>query len=149
MEQHMMQQFRIQEQTSAHMMAMQSPLAYKYKPTIQYSVELYRTPKEGVDGRLRIQLRTQSRELLSMLDEFFRLWVQLEKSYAEGAAEYRIAPARMERTLRNPCPEDGEQFGELIGLYIKRLDAYIKAYFAGENHVELAKSFCREKQLHI
>ncbi len=147
----MMQPFRIQEQTSAHMMAMHSPLAYKYKPTIQYSVELYRTPKDGADGRLRIQLRTQNRELLTMLDRFFRFWMLLEQNYTKAAAEYRISDGRLERSIRNPMPEDGELFGELISRYISWLDTYIKAYFAGINTLpetlaELESRFCRDMQ---
>lgn len=151
MEQHMLQQFRIQEQTSAHVMALQSPLAYKYKPTIQYSVELYRIPKGGADGRLRVQLRTQNRELLAMLDGFFRFRVLLEQRFAPQGTAYRITPGRLERTLCNPEPEDGERFGELIGLYINRLDANIKAYFAGaaypnETLAELEAAFYRDMQ---
>ncbi len=129
-EKQMLEELRIQEQTCAHMLAMQSPLAYKYKPTIQYSVELYRTPKDGADGRIRIHLRTQNRELLMLLERFFRFWVLLERS-CRIPAEYTITAGRMERSIRNPVPEDAERFGELISGYIGRLDAYIKAYFAG------------------
>lgn len=157
MEERMMQRFRIAEQTSANIMALQSPLAFKYKPTIQYSVELFRTPKDGADGRLRIQLRTQNRELLAMLERFFEFWVLLERRYGSAAAEYRIAPGRMERTLHNPVPEDGEAFGERIGVYINRLDACLKAFFAGaafpqETLAELETRYCREQRqepLHI
>ncbi len=157
MEERMLPRFRIAEQTSAHIMAMQSPLAYKYKPTIQYSVELFRASKEGADGRLRIQLRTQSRELLQMLDQFFRFWVLLEQRYTASTAEYRIAPGRMERTLRNPSPENAQQFGELIERYISRLDRDIKTYFAGasrlqETLAELESRYYRDMQqekLHI
>ncbi len=132
-------------------------MAYKYKPTIQYSVELFRSQKDGADGRLRIQLRTQSQDLLRMLDQFFRFWVLMEQRYTAGAAEYRIAPGRMERTLRNPSPDNAQQFGELIERYISRLDRDIKTYFAGasslqETLAELESRFYREMQqemLHI
>ncbi len=157
MEAQMMQRFRIAEQTSANILALQSPLAFKYKPTIQYSVELFRTPKDGAEGRLRIQLRTQNRELLLLLQRFFEFWVLLERRYGNAAGEYRIAPGRMERTLHNADPEDGEAFGEHIGDYINRFDAHIKAFFAGaafpqETLAELEARYVREQRqeaLHV
>ncbi len=151
MEQQMLQQFRMLEQTSAHVLALQSPLAYKYKPTIQYSVELYRAPKDGADGRLRVQLRTQNRELLAMLDGFFRFWMLLEQETAPPGTAYRISPGRLERTLQMPEGGSTEVFGELIGLYINRLDADIKAYFAGaaapeETLAQLQQRYHKEQQ---
>ena len=129
-----MEPLRILESTSAHMLAMHSPLAYKYKPTLQYSVELYRTPKQNADGRLRIGLRTQNAELLTMLDRFFRFWVLLEQTYGGGAAEYVISAGRLERTLHDPTSGDGERFGELICGYIDLLDSCVKLYFSGASH---------------
>ena len=124
--------FRIQTQTSAHMLSLQSQLDYKYKPTVQYFVELYRSPKDGEDGRLRIQLRTQNQTLLVVLERFFRLWMALEEHYVPQAAGtvYRIAPGRLERSIRNPGVDE-ETLGELIGGYVRTFDRYLKAYFAG------------------
>lgn len=151
MEEQIMQQFRIVEQTSAHVMALQSPLSYKYKPTIQYSVELYRSRKDGGDGRLRVQLRTQSKELLVLMDRFFRFWILLEQKYVPGAEDlvYQITPGRLERTIRNPLPEDEVGFGEMLVRYLQRLDGFIKAYLAGiaypnETMVQLESQFYRE-----
>jgi len=133
MEARMAESFRVPEQSSAHILALHSPLAYKYKPTVQYSVELYREMREGASGRLRVQLRTQSRELLGLLDEFFRFWMQLEQQWHPDGAQIRwqIAPGRLERSLCNPVPGDETHFGELIGAYIRHLDGSIKRYFAG------------------
>ncbi len=143
-----MEPLRILEQSSAHMLAMHSPLAYKYKPTLQYSVELYRTPKQNADGRLRIGLRTQNAELLTMLDRFFRFWVLLEQNYSGGAAEYVISAGRLERTLHDPTSGDSERFGELICGYIDMLDSCIKLYFSGISHpqqtlAEIESIYCR------
>lgn len=128
----LMSSFRILEQTSAHMLSLQSQLDYKYKPTVQYFVELYRIPKDGEDGRLRVQLRTQNQTLIAVLDNFFRLWASLEEHYLPAAAGtvYRIAPGRLERSIRNPGVEE-DVLGELIGRYVRTFDKYLKAYFAG------------------
>ena len=47
------EQFRMLEQTSAHIRALQSRLNYKYKPTVQYAVELYRMQADGADGCIK------------------------------------------------------------------------------------------------
>ena len=127
--------FRILEQTSAHMLSLQSRLDYKYKPTIQYFVELYRVPKEGEDGRLRVQLRTQNQTLITVLEQFFRLWAALEEHYIPAATGtvYRVSPGRLERSIRNPGVEE-DALGELIGGYVRLFDKYLKAYFAGIAH---------------
>jgi predicted transcriptional regulator len=127
--------FRVLEQTSAHMLSLQSQLDYKYKPTVQYYVELYRIPKNGEDGRLRVQLRTQNQTLIAVLDDFFRLWAALEEHYIPAAAGtvYRVSPGRLERTIRNPGVEE-DALGELIGRYVRLFDKYLKAYFAGIAH---------------
>ncbi len=132
-EKRMLEDFRILEQSSAHILALHSPLAYKYKPTVQYSVELYREPRDGDWGRLRVQLRTQSRELLALLEECFRFRILLEQRYLPDgeAIRWTLLPGRLERSIRNPVPGEEERFGELIGTYIRQLDEFIKLYFAG------------------
>ncbi len=139
----LMQQFRILEQTSAHMLAMQSRLNYKYKPTVQYSVELYKTPEHGRAGKLRIQLRTQNRELLLALEQFFRFWILMEQHHLPGHAEYQLLPGRLERSLQNPA-ENETAFGELLGDYVNRFDRYLKAWFSGKTSQELEDSFREE-----
>ena len=144
--------FRILEQTSAHMLSLQSRLDYKYKPTVQYFVELYRSPKDGEDGRLRVQLRTQNQTLLAVLDHFFRLWMALEERYLPAAAGtvYRIAPGRLERSIRNPGADE-VRLGELIGRYVRTFDQYLKAYFEGiaapkETAAQLERAFQNESK---
>lgn len=131
------EQFRVPEQTSAHMLSLQSRLDYKYKPTVQYLVELYRVPQEQQAGKLRVQLRTQNAVLLQMLDRFFRFWTALEEQYLPRRCYntiYRIAPGRLERSIQNPGVDE-ETFGELIGGYIQCFDRYLKAWFAGNDDI--------------
>lgn len=126
----LMQPLRMLEQTSAHMRSLQSRLDYKYKPTVQYSVELFRAPREDGIGRLRVQLRTQNQTLLSVLDSFFRLWVALEERYAPVRAVYQVAPGRFERSIQDADAGE-EQLGEMIGAYVSRFDRWLKFWFSG------------------
>ena len=135
----MEQPFRILEQTSQHMLSLQTQLNYKYKPTVQYFVELYRTPENGEAGRLRVQLRTQSQALLHVLEEFFRMWMALEERYVPSAAgtQYRIMPGRLERSIR-ACDIGEEALGNRIGAYVERFDRYLKAWLAGQSDRQAA-----------
>ena len=58
-------------------MSMKSSLAYKYRPTVKYEVELHRNGTGG-DGTLSVIFRTQSEELIRGMTQFFRLWKQFE-----------------------------------------------------------------------
>lgn len=71
--------FQTLNQPSDAMMSIKSPLRYKYKPTIRYSIELSRD-FHGKVGRLKVSFRTQSTQLISMLDSFFKLWARLEEN---------------------------------------------------------------------
>ena len=148
----MEEQFRILEQTSQHMLSLQTQLNYKYKPTVQYFVELYRAPEGGEAGRLRVQLRTQSQALLSVLEAFFRLWMTLEERYVPAAAgtQYRITPGRLERSIRAADVTE-EELGTMIGAYVERFDRYLKAWLAGQSDrqgtaVRIESAFRQEVQ---
>lgn len=142
----LLNQFRILEQTSAHMYALQSQLNYKYKPTVQYSVELFKTPADGRAGKLRISLRTQNQALLISLNQFFKLWILLEQKYLPVKAEYQISAGRLERSILAPDTEETE-FGKLLSGYIRHFDSYLKRWFSGESAQELENSFRQEAQL--
>ena len=62
--------FQVQLQPSDAMLSIRSALRYKYRPTIRYSVELYRDARQVV-GELRVTSRSQSQALLEVLDGFF------------------------------------------------------------------------------
>ena len=70
--------FRIQQQRSASLMTLRTALDYKYRPTINFKVELERALVDYL-GTLRVQIRTQSAALINLFDSFFSGWVSLEK----------------------------------------------------------------------
>ena len=86
--------FQIQFQPSDAMLSVRTALAYKYKPTVRYSVELFRSDP-NVLGELRVSARTQNAGLLRMLDHFFRLWQKLE-NYHLSAVYPKGVPCRIE-----------------------------------------------------
>ena len=125
--------FRLQGRASDSMMSLHSAIQYKYKPTIRYSVELYRRAQNGVFGELKIQSRTQSAPLLRELAGFYELWIATEHRLTGRKGQYFIEDGRLVRRLSLPdgaelCTE--AELGEAIGFYIRTFDSAMKTYFA-------------------
>ncbi|MGN1059429.1 MAG: hypothetical protein ACI4QW_03265 [Clostridia bacterium] len=125
--------FKLQNRASDSMMSLLSAIRYKYKPTIRYSVELYRQFHDGAFGELKIQSRTQNAQLMEELETFYRLWIEAEQE-TEGSrpAEYYLSEGRLSRRLTLPpeverCSETA--LGEAIGGYIQSFDKAMKLYF--------------------
>lgn len=127
--------FQIQPQPSDAMLTIRSALRYKYKPTIRYSVELYRTREKTV-GAFKVSLRTQSQPLIEMLTAFFELWAKLEHHYRTqlqlDECEYAIEMGRFIRKFTPQTDKDltEQQLADGMSEYIRMFDAAIKAYFA-------------------
>ena len=141
--------FRIQEQRSPSLMTVRTALEYKYRPTINYKVELERSPKEYI-GTLRVNIRTQSVQLIDMFHSFFAYRAKLENAYLSrlGINSYscEIGDGSFSRRLINTGALSGEKAGEAIGEYIKDLDHAVKTYFAapsefGENAPLLERNY--------
>ncbi len=130
---------QIQQQHSASLMTMKTALEYKYRPTINYKVELKRIPDEFM-GNIRVQIRTQSPALIGLFNSFFAYRVRMEKLYLtqKGADNYvfSIGNGIFSRNLINSRLSD-EQAGEAIGEYITDLNRAVKVYFSSpENFAE-------------
>ncbi len=67
---------------NSRVMSLKSSLQYKYRPTVRYEVALYRSASDEI-GELSVSFRTQSITLLTLINEFFLLWKQLEELYSE------------------------------------------------------------------
>lgn len=123
-------------------MSMKSSLAYKYRPTIKYELELFRRPEEAV-GRLSVVFRSQSAALIGAMDSFFRLWIGLEQRYLAAAyergllarPEYELYEGRFTRTVSPPRDRDydAEELGREINNYIGMFDRLLKEYLAGRD----------------
>ena len=123
--------FQVLLQPSDTMFSLRSALAYKYNPTVRYSVELYRNAKPLL-GELRVSLRSQNSTLLLYLLQFFKLWVRVEESLL-GRTESTVEDGRFIRKLilRGAGAEpDNEAVGEAIAAYIDLFDRALKAFFA-------------------
>ena len=118
-------------------MSVKSSLDYKYRPTIKYEVELYRTSDEAI-GELKIIFRTQSADLLYRLSDFFDLWTRMEhiylhNYYCNGEIKYSFDNGKFLRTFSIPNGKNytNEDIAKAISDYIKTFDDIIKGYLTG------------------
>ena len=128
--------FKIQGRNSESMLSLFSALQYKYRPTIRYSVELYRQFKGDSFGELKIQSRTQSLQLLTALEDFYRLWIELEQAFLGGRnISYRMGDGKLIRQLSLPPGRNSyseTELGEGIAAYIRSFDRAMKIYFESD-----------------
>ena len=114
-------------------MTVRTALEYKYRPTINYKVELDRAPGDYL-GTLRVSIRTQSAQLIDMFHSFFAYRANLENAYLSrlGVSSYscEIGDGSFSRKLINTRTLGVEEAGTAIGEYIKDLDRAVKTYFA-------------------
>ena len=130
-------------------MSVKSSLKYKYKPTVRYTVQLYRTPEDAV-GELTVNFRSQSTGLLNSMARFFMLWKQLEDYYLQGIFEpgtirYQLSESRFVRTIAVPKGRtySAEDLSKGISDYVTFFDKAMKRYLAGmltERDLELQYS---------
>lgn len=124
-----------------HTMSMKSSLQYKYRPTIKYEVELYRSP-DGAIGELTVSFRTQSQTLLNAIASFFRLWKRLEDAYIselyDAPIRYELYDGKFVRSISVPRNRNytNEQLGDAISSYIQMLDKLMKGYISGAYSTE-------------
>ncbi len=129
--------FQIQQQRSASLMTMRTALQYKYRPTINYKVELERVPADYI-GTVRVQIRTQNPDLISMFNSFFAYRIKLESTLLKekGFDNYacKLDAGSFTRKLINSHTMNDEETGEAIGEYLTDLDRAVKTYFAAPEH---------------
>ena len=123
----------VQGKSSGAMLSIRSPLQVKYNPTLKYTVELFRNRKNGV-GELKIMARTQSSQLIELLNSFFLLFCSIETAYLTRMVpnvtpSYQISQGRLLRKfflLDNSCTN--EEIGHALAEYIQMIDTALKEY---------------------
>ena len=116
-------------------MSLKSSLEYKYRPTIKYEVELYRSGGESI-GSLSVVFRTQSTALIAAMTEFFRLWKGIEDAHlapATGARiDYALYDGKFLRSIAVPERDcSAEELAGALSEYIQLFDRLMKGYLSG------------------
>lgn len=122
-------------QASDCMASVQSALAYRYNPTVKYSIELF---PAGALGQLKISLRTTNGELLKIMERFYSLFINIEKKYI-GERAYAYDGTRFVRVFVRPDGMTVEKAGEAIAEYVADFDKYLRTYFSALGDEKLAR----------
>ncbi len=134
---------------SGSVMAVKTALRFKYKPTVKYSVELYRD-LSGCVGRLKVTMRTQSTELINLCDGFFRLWGGLEKKYLgryfEGGFPVTLTPTSYTRELYAPGEDSlsDDDIANAVSGYIETFSKAMNLYFDNAAAPDTAAKLCEQ-----
>jgi hypothetical protein len=124
---------QLQQQRSKSLITLRTALEYKYRPTVNYKVELLRNPDRFM-GTLRVHIRTQSLQLIELFNSFFSGWMKMENTILKnyGVTDYscELTPGCFSRKLFNPEGDSNEQTAENIYSYILFLDKALKLYFS-------------------
>ena len=138
--------YQILDRSSDSMFALRSPIRYKYRPMVNYTIELFREPKDIV-GRLKVSFRTSSRNFTDAVEDFFTRWM-----YMEGKYLHKVHPEGVLASFENAKyvrgflkVSDEHEISEndiaaAIGEYIKVLDKCIKFYFEHLDDEELIEN---------
>ena len=115
-------------------MSLKSSLAYKYRPTVKYEVDL--GGGEDTLGTLNVVFRTQSAELIAALTDFFRLWARIENACLAPALGGTIAcslyDGRFVRPLAMPRghARSAEDIAGAISAYVQLFDRLLMGAMA-------------------
>ena len=140
-------ELKVKSQLSDSTMAVQSALRYKYNPTIRYK------NANDVVGELKVSFRTQNKNLINDITNFFIIWSNMEKKYIEKYFPdkqilLQIKDGKLIRKFIVPPQEKdrtNEQIGRAITRYIESLDKIIKIYFKNIDDFEIATR-CMEQE---
>ena len=140
--------FRLQTVAGDGGMLIKSPLPYKYKPTIRYSVELLR--EDRYLGRLKVSFRTQNMALMELMNDFLTCFANIERIhmalFVGIDVVMQIDNDKMLRMLNKPIIKDGRSvsdpnlIAEAIADYVNFLDRAIKLYFENADNKKQAVS---------
>ncbi len=131
-------------------MSLKSSLAYKYRPTVKYEVELSRGG-EGKLGDLSVVFRTQSAQLIADMTDFFRLWVGIENAHLAPLLGARLECALYEGKFLRPIPLprsrncSAQDIAQALSQYVQLFDRLLKGYLSGDlSPQDVEKAYCED-----
>ena len=117
-------------------MSLKSSLEYKYRPTVKYEVQLFRST-DGPLGELSVVFRTQSAPLIEAMTQFFRLWKHTEDRLLAPlmteSIDYALYDGKFVRSIAVPRGRDvsADDVAGALSDYIKLFDRLMKGWLSG------------------
>ena len=128
-------------------MSLKSSLCYKYRPTVKYEVELDREGNRL--GTLSVVFRTRSESLIDALEDFFRLWTEIESAHLTPRLGLQLQcslyEGRFLRPIALPRQNCGaEEIARAISDYVQLFDKLLKAYLGGMPPRRIEQLYCED-----
>lgn len=131
----------LMQQNTPSVLMLKTALQYKYRPTVNYKIELERTP-EVYMGRLKVQIRTQNELLKTYFESFFTEVACIEanvlRDYGFNGYQSIVSKDCFTRLLVNNPSWIDEEKGAVIGEYLNMLDETVKEFFACDMELDHA-----------
>jgi hypothetical protein len=110
-------------QQQANSLTICSALSFKYNPTVNYRVKVYKLYNDIV-GEIKLCFRTQNKQLVHHLSNFYEMWIDIEESnpYTNKECENAVSVAE-DGKLTKYIAADGEDADLKLSLNIA---AYIE-----------------------
>lgn len=131
--------YQIQAQQSDTSLYIRSSIKYKYRPTVRYSVELFRNSNQGI-GQLKVTFRSQNQILLQLAEDFFNVWIGLESKYIQNKISCLIENGKFIRVFNSTSGEVGLAISEYIHIF----DTSLKQYFSNPNDIDTIENLYKE-----
>ncbi len=131
----------LMQQNTPSVLMLKTALQYKYRPTVNYKIELERNPELYI-GRLKVQIRTQNELLKTYFERFFTEVACIEENvlrdYGFNGYKSGVSKDCFTRLLVNNPSLGEEEKGAVIGEYLNMLDETVKEFFACDMELDHA-----------
>lgn len=118
---------------SNNLLLIRSPLQYQYNPTIRYSVSIERERKQ-TSGQIKFSIRTQNRNLLALLGDFFERLIILETQGGSNLNNsFLVSQGKLIKTFALPSSSKSmtdQEIGQLVANYLETVDEMLGVYFS-------------------
>ena len=123
-------QFPVSYDRFDNVFSLKRALSYKYRPTLRYEIALFPTA-DNLRAELRVNYRTQSRELEGKLTEFFSVFGAIEKNFI-SEVKYSLEEMRWTRTLYLDKDHGVRETANELSRFVKVFDAMLNKYISNE-----------------
>ena len=121
--------FQIMQSASQKAFRMRTALAFKYNPSVRYSIEIYQNTGDII-GRLIVSFRTQNDNLLYSFSEFISYWEKLESKYTKNSGYLQDDKYCKEIELKDKSIlTSPEKLASSISEYVNVFDNALKTFF--------------------
>lgn len=130
-------------QQSAGTLVVKGAVNFKYNPKIRYCITLESGTKAYM-GELKVSTRTQSKALVTRLNMFYELWMQIEQAcpvtLRKSKPKYEMKDGRFTREIVVQHMGEGidhEVLGQCIADYLHLFDRAMNMFFETKSGVDI------------